>query len=521
MTVIASDVKVAAALRSSEPLVVIEAPAGCGKTHQAADYCRDVAPQLGNRRVLVLTHTHAARSEIASRTASQGGRVEIRTIHSFITEVATGYHLALDLPADVAEWARSNPGGFDEVARRTRRLLEQSPKIAKALALRYAVIVCDEHQDTSEDQNAIIFCLHAQGSVLRIFGDPMQIIFADGPDKTDPQIQKIVDRWTKLRGQGRAEGLDHPHRWKKGSPALGAWILKARAALANGSLVDLPSPLPAGLTVLFAENTSNVPQKMLAMSLADRKPVGKRMTVDGGCLVLGVGKQNVRNISAFWGHQHPIWEGHTRDALEELVRSLKAAGGSPTKVGAAFLAFVYATTKGFTASSHGDAYAKELVDGCTKARKGKPAEIQMLAKIIMAQPDHKGVSACLLALKTLMQAEHVAVPDAKILLVREFNEAMRLCASDDIDRSFTVISQSRTHGSHRPPDRSISTVHKAKGLECKNVMVMLCDKASFANTAYKRRLLYVALSRPIETLTLVLCRKNPTPLLTGPGSIPP
>jgi CRISPR/Cas system-associated endonuclease/helicase Cas3 len=35
-----SDESVRAALRSDAPLVVIEAPAGCGKTHHGADYAR-------------------------------------------------------------------------------------------------------------------------------------------------------------------------------------------------------------------------------------------------------------------------------------------------------------------------------------------------------------------------------------------------------------------------------------------------------------------------------------------------
>ena len=36
-----SDGSVRAALRSDAPLVVVEAPAGCGKTHQGADYARE------------------------------------------------------------------------------------------------------------------------------------------------------------------------------------------------------------------------------------------------------------------------------------------------------------------------------------------------------------------------------------------------------------------------------------------------------------------------------------------------
>src|SRR5581483_12178783 len=59
-----SDDSVHAALRSDAKLVVVEAPAGCGKTHQGADYARDVAA-TSNHRPLILTHTHAACSVFA------------------------------------------------------------------------------------------------------------------------------------------------------------------------------------------------------------------------------------------------------------------------------------------------------------------------------------------------------------------------------------------------------------------------------------------------------------------------
>ena len=38
-----SDDSVHAALRSDAPLVVVEAPAGCGKTTKGADYAREIA----------------------------------------------------------------------------------------------------------------------------------------------------------------------------------------------------------------------------------------------------------------------------------------------------------------------------------------------------------------------------------------------------------------------------------------------------------------------------------------------
>src|ERR1700688_4570698 len=110
-----SDASVHTALRSDAPLVLVEAPAGCGKTHQGADYARDVAVDRSNR-LLILTHTHAACSVFAERTKGGGSRVEIRTVDSLIAHIATAYHAGLGLPADTTAWARKNKDGYAHVA---------------------------------------------------------------------------------------------------------------------------------------------------------------------------------------------------------------------------------------------------------------------------------------------------------------------------------------------------------------------------------------------------------------------
>src|SRR3546814_9792459 len=85
------DASVAEALRSSARLVVVEAPGGCGKTYQGASYARDIAPSLGDGRLLILTHTNAACDVFAARTRGLNRRVEIRTIDGLITEIACAY----------------------------------------------------------------------------------------------------------------------------------------------------------------------------------------------------------------------------------------------------------------------------------------------------------------------------------------------------------------------------------------------------------------------------------------------
>src|SRR5258708_2783139 len=85
-----SDDSVRQALRSDAGLVVVEAPAGCGKTHQGADYVGEVA---GNNRdrVLILTHTHAACSVFAERTRGIGSHVGIRPSDNLRSQGGTAY----------------------------------------------------------------------------------------------------------------------------------------------------------------------------------------------------------------------------------------------------------------------------------------------------------------------------------------------------------------------------------------------------------------------------------------------
>jgi DNA helicase-2/ATP-dependent DNA helicase PcrA len=68
-----SDDSVRSALRSTAALVVIEAPGGCGKTHQGSEFTRDMAALVKPGRLLILTHTHAACSVFDGKTKGIGG----------------------------------------------------------------------------------------------------------------------------------------------------------------------------------------------------------------------------------------------------------------------------------------------------------------------------------------------------------------------------------------------------------------------------------------------------------------
>jgi len=221
----------------------------------------------------------------------------------------------------------------------------------------------------------------------------------------------------------------------------------------------------------------------------------------------------VRALRGFFFRTLPIWEGHTRDALSKLASGVQAATGDASALASLLSKFLREIGIGFSASAYGHEFEREVASGCTASRRGKPATLQDLGRILIARPDHRGTAAMLTRVKELIENDP-AFSSIKIDHHREFNDAIRLGEFADCEEAVTEIARRRTYARSAPPDRCISTIHKAKGLECANVMVMPCDARHFPDNQSSRYLLYVAMSRATQTLTLVVSKDNPTPLLT-------
>ena len=83
---------VRAALMSDAGNVLVEAPAGCGKTHEAAKLACELAARLPDgREVLLLAHTNAAVQEFRLRTGGAGGTVRATTIDAFCLDLRSAY----------------------------------------------------------------------------------------------------------------------------------------------------------------------------------------------------------------------------------------------------------------------------------------------------------------------------------------------------------------------------------------------------------------------------------------------
>ena len=266
------------------------------------------------------------------------------------------------------------------------------------------------------------------------------------------------------------------------------------------------------MSIVFAENRA---QRNLDYKLSgqDRNPVDAFEQDQSSLLILTRYNDTARSFRSFFNRRIPLWEGHTRSGLERLVEALTTAQGDRAALAAAIVAFMGDVGKGFSPSEFGNAFKQEARDGCTGTRSGKRAKLQELARFLVAEPDHRGVAKMLRRLSEL-KVTGGTFAGIETDCHKEFSDAVRLGEFDTADAGLAEITHRRTYSRPKPPAKAISTIHKAKGLECDSVIVMPCDARNFPDKPEARCLLYVALSRGKSRLLLVVPPSSPSPLLT-------
>src|SRR4051794_14200278 len=81
-----------ARIRGADSVVVVEAAAGCGKTHEAVEATVDLAGAVGEgQEVLLLTHTNAARDVYAERLKGSSAHARMQTLDSLAVELVQRY----------------------------------------------------------------------------------------------------------------------------------------------------------------------------------------------------------------------------------------------------------------------------------------------------------------------------------------------------------------------------------------------------------------------------------------------
>jgi DNA helicase-2/ATP-dependent DNA helicase PcrA len=292
---------------------------------------------------------------------------------------------------------------------------------------------------------------------------------------------------------------------------LGALTLRWRTALKAGGHVDLRGKLPPSVRIVYADNVAERWRDFRA-SKTDREAIDAFEKEQESLLVLTHFNDTAMSLRSFFYRRIPIWEGHTRPALDRLVADTVAANRDPAKLAMGVSAFLAEVAKGFTRSAFGDTFEEEIREGCTRTRRGQPKAIQELARLLVSEPDHRGVAKVLRRVAEYRD-QGKAFKDVAFDLPSEYWDAVRLGDFEMPDDGLAEIKHRRSYTYPQPPPRSISTIHKAKGLECKSAIVVPCDAKVFPDKLESRCLLYVALSRATEHLVLVIPRHDPSPLL--------
>jgi DNA helicase II / ATP-dependent DNA helicase PcrA len=260
-------------VEATESVVVAFGGPGTGKTTTALWAGRHALAQPGNepwQRALFLTFSRTAVGQIARRApgvlGSGKGRVDVATFHGLAWRLiqAFGRYAGhgprpplLDSGARAKLLGR-DPGRltYDDLIPAALELLH-SRRLLHLVRRRWPLVICDEFQDTSDDQWELLNVLRADGRLL-LLADPNQMIYTFlshrgvGLARLE-DARQIADRVVELETRS--------HRDPTGAiPAMAEAIRQRRftdeaviSAIRAGRLTIIANAEDDGLTKLLAE----------------------------------------------------------------------------------------------------------------------------------------------------------------------------------------------------------------------------------------------------------------------------
>lgn len=211
---------------SADKSMVI-APAGHGKTHTIAN-C--ISQYTGNKKILVLTHTHAGVAALREKFDQQNlsaSLYHLETICSFALNLTKVYHLNKDeIPSDSSSL-------FQFAIEHGVKILKAKP-IRKYLSIKYDHLIVDEYQDCTIRQHQMILTL---SNIMKthILGNPLQGIFGF-------RGESIVDFSDTSFASFRenCQTLETPWRWNNvGKASLGQDLSSIRSKLLSSTAINI------------------------------------------------------------------------------------------------------------------------------------------------------------------------------------------------------------------------------------------------------------------------------------------
>lgn len=320
-------------LKTDSKLLVLGGP-GSGKTTTALWAAREFlenSDRTSPSRVLFLTFSRAAVSQIVSRSpgviAGFEDRVEILTFHALAYRLirAFGRYAGFgQTPPSVQSEARVKLLGQDRYHLRycdlvpaAINILKRSHRIRELVSIRWGLVICDEVQDTNDEQWELLQVLAPRK--LLLLGDANQMIYTFicgvSPERFR-EIRQWVDREIELQSRS--------HRDPSGTiPAL-AEAIRIRQ-FSHQAVVDA---LKTGRLVIYTDVEHTRHREILVTEIRRARELGSH------------------NIGIF---------AHSNQAVAELAETLESAGIDHVLVG-----IPEAHAEALSAMAHQCAYAVGL-----------------------------------------------------------------------------------------------------------------------------------------------------------------
>lgn len=485
-------------IRGQAPVLFVDAPAGHGKTFEAINAAVQLVDGLAeHQRVLVLTHTNAARDAFTAALGVPSRRVVFQTLDSFALALVENYGPSLDIAVPVYPGQRGHPS-FADIRAKALTLLERAPAIAEAIALRHPVMLVDEHQDTATVQHDLVMRVaSARRTRIRFFGDELQAIF--------DFIEGELINWRELCASGEMLYLSHGYRWDH-DPDLRDFLAQARAALLRGEQIDLRKP-PAAVHVQRYAGKAPAPGQRRAVPNECANALWALSNCEQLAVLLHT-NAHAESVRMRVNHL-TLHEGMDPGDPQKLLEAAITSSGDPAKLVSALIDALCRCGSGLDKSRREQINRACQADGIVLGKMTRIAPLTQLIAPLYTQPDIASWLDCLRA--CCAKANEIKwkpqLRDSLALLT-----AVRITADDDAAPALYTIAASRRHTMRLAP-RIVTTIHKAKGREFNDVALPFVSETDFPDSDAGRRRFYVALTRASRKLHLMIPTGNPSPLV--------
>jgi DNA helicase II / ATP-dependent DNA helicase PcrA len=509
---------------SRAPITLVIGGAGTGKTTAALWAARNTleSPEThGHVRALFLTFSRTAVEQIGERSQRVGeleSRIEISTFHSFAMRIlrAFGPYAGRGRqPPSIQSKAHERLFGrnpelliYDDLVPAAIEILRSSTRLRALAEERWPVVICDEFQDTSEEQLELLTLLGDTARLI-LLADPHQMIYTFVPGVGPERLAWARD----AAGEAIIELEAASHRDPSG-------VIPAMAAAVRERAFDDAAVLHAVDTEALRIRTATdddliekIADELRARRAAGHRSIGIYGQSNDGVAQLGASLTDAGVVHTLVGIPEAQGEG-----LSSLMALTKYGCGdaSVEEARIALAIFLTACVRGTAPPLLAQRLAyghdlpplfEPLLDQVLDSLQAASAEgLGKVAEAAAGAWEQLGVTAGRVPWRRASYAFLAAARSVEALRLSDHDALAKLEADVIVFRSGALV----TDGGTRTNRTTLMNFHQTKGREADAVILVYRDGDFLAPARAREpfteqsRLLYVALTRARKGVTVIL-----------------